>query len=71
MKVKEKTQALWVQTAALLLMAVFSLIPYSWAEAVEPQVAAGDGYTVGLKYDGTVVAADRIITVSKVTSWKT
>ena len=57
MKVKDKTQTLWMQTAALLLMAVFSLIMYSRAEAIQPQVAAGDVHTVGLKYDGTVVAA--------------
>jgi hypothetical protein len=56
MKVKEKIQALWMQTAAMLLMAVFSVIPYSWAQAAQPQVAAGRYHTVGLKSNGTVVA---------------
>jgi len=56
MKVKEKTQTLLTQMAVLLLIAVFSLILYSRAEAAQPQVAAGTYHTVGLKSDGTVVA---------------
>ncbi len=56
MRMKETTRNRHSRPEVFLLMLAFLLISWSHAGAITPQVAAGNGHTVGLKSDGTVVA---------------
>ena len=56
MKTGEKKKMFWFQGGIIILTTIIFVFAWSFAQAVQPQVAAGGYHTVGLKSDGTVVA---------------
>ena len=56
MKRGEKKKMFWFQGGIIILTTIIFMFAWSFAHAVQPQVAAGGYHTVGLKSDGTVVA---------------
>ena len=57
MKRKGKPTLLW--TGSLLLIIAIFLTPLVRAEVMEPQIAAGNSHSIGVRSDGTVLAVGR------------
>ena len=57
MKTEEKNKMFWFQGRIIVLTMIIFVFAWSLAQAAQPQVAARGYLTLGLKSDGTVVAA--------------